>query len=291
MMHRVKLFTGRELPMGVLLQAPTIARLAQLIEGRERTPASSMLVCMREGTGRPLYLVHGLSGTVMECWKLVRELRTDRPVWGLQARGIDGEQPPQSRVEDMAALYVAQLRCLQPSGPYALCGFSFGGLVALEMGRRLWEEGDSVDFLCLLDPQLHQDFSWGTRVRLRSARAARKLARLPAREVGGWIAGSVARAVRHGHRAADRVAMSSAQQGVQQGLEQALERYRPLPYAGSPVLYLQAQIPLEGYFDPMPVWRRIATGGLQVVDIAGTHLELVGAHAQQVAAVISSYLA
>lgn len=297
---RVREWTGRALPLGTLVQAPSIAQLVEVIEqGEAAQPASSLLVRMRPGVGHPLFLVHGLSGTIMECWRLVGALRTPRPVYGLQAQGIDGEQPPQTRVEDMARLYVEQMRSAQPAGPYAICGFSFGGVVALEIARQLREAGDAVDLACLLDPHLVQDLPWFTRLRLRMTRVVRKCAELPVHDGMAYFGGMLRRqfkalAVRTGLskpvKPSDGLGMPPAQARVYDQLLAALATYRPAPYEGGPIVYVRARIGLEGYFDPMPVWRHVALGGLRVVQVPGAHLELVSAQAERVAAAIDEAL-
>src|SRR5207237_6398881 len=77
---------------------------------------------------------------------------TDRPVYGLQARGLDASEEPQNRVEDMAATYLEAVRAVQPEGPYAIAGYSLGGLIAFEMARTLAAQGDEVEWLGLIDP-------------------------------------------------------------------------------------------------------------------------------------------
>jgi thioesterase domain-containing protein len=64
---------------------------------------------------------------------------------------LDGEQPPLTRIEDIAAYYIKALRKVQPSGPYFLGGWSFGGLVAFEMAQQLMRGGHQVALLALLD--------------------------------------------------------------------------------------------------------------------------------------------
>ncbi|MEX3937928.1 thioesterase domain-containing protein, partial [Paraburkholderia phymatum] len=84
---------------------------------------------------------HGLSGSAMECWALVHALRSPRPVFALQARGLDGEQPTQRHVEEMAACYIDEMRAVQPNGPYSVTGYSLGGLSACEIARPLERAG------------------------------------------------------------------------------------------------------------------------------------------------------
>lgn len=114
--------TGRTIPFAAMLSSPTITSLAAVIVDDAPSLLSSTVVPMRAGVGTPLFRVHGVSGTVMECWTLIGALQSARPVFGLQARGLDGEEPAQRRVEDMAASYIEQMRTVQPAGPYAVAG-------------------------------------------------------------------------------------------------------------------------------------------------------------------------
>jgi thioesterase domain-containing protein len=87
-----------------------------------------------------------------------RELaqQLERPVYGLQAAGLSGEQAPQNELEKMAASYVLAVRTVQPHGPYLLGGWSSGGLIAFEMARQLEDAGEIVErVLCIDTPAPH----------------------------------------------------------------------------------------------------------------------------------------
>ncbi|MDQ2802689.1 MAG: acetoacetate--CoA ligase, partial [Pseudomonadota bacterium] len=147
--------TGRELPIVTVFRAPTIAALAELLR-QDGGPGFSCLVPVVAGAGGPpLFLVHGMSGTVLEMSKLLNALRGDTPVYVLQAAGLDPDGRPHERVEAMAAAYLAQIRAVQPHGPYSLSGFSFGGLVVYEIARLLAEAGEEVALLALLDTDVN----------------------------------------------------------------------------------------------------------------------------------------
>ena len=309
---RVHTLTGCHLPLCALLQAPTIRQLAQRVARQAATPGdggarADNLVAMRPGVGLGLFLVHGLSGTVMECWPLVRALRTNRPVYGLQADGLDGDSPPQDRVEALAVRYAQAIRARQPQGPYAVCGFSFGGLVALEVARRLAQEGQALEMVALLDTYAHRvpppGLGWAWRVR----RAAHKLASLPpaARRAAlhQWIS-----RYRSGGDARPReadvpeparsmltherwAAMPVAQQRVYLAMCEAYRHYSPRPFTHAPLLWLRARQPQDGFYDSMPVWHRVACAGLRMVTLPGSHLALVAAHAQDTAAALDAALA
>lgn len=114
---------------------------------RERSP---VVLIRPEGEGVPFVCVHAVGGTVLCYHELARRLE-GRPFWALEAPGVDGGEEPVASVEALAERYLTALRTLRPRGPYLLGGWSFGGLVAYEMARRLAEEGEEVPALALLD--------------------------------------------------------------------------------------------------------------------------------------------
>jgi len=124
---------------------------------------------------------------------LLQGLRCGRPVSVLQAKGLDPEAKPHLSVGAMAAHYLDEIRAFQPRGPYALCGFSFGGLVAYEMARRLVADGETVELLGLIDTDIYpRHISWAewfAYCRVRCSRLRQNLvssrgARLPPRSRG-----------------------------------------------------------------------------------------------------------
>ena len=99
-------------------------------------------------------LVAGMFGNVLNLRHLAQLLGGDRPFYGLQARGLLGDQAPHQTLPEAAADYIAEMRQVQPQGPYMLGGFSGGGLTAWEMARHLAEAGEAVSVLVLLDTPL-----------------------------------------------------------------------------------------------------------------------------------------
>ena len=121
-------------------------------------PRFSPFVQIKAGSDKPpIVIAHGLSG-VVQFSELACHIQTGQPIYGIQARGIDGEQEPFARVEDMAEFYLDSLAELYPAGPYILIGYSFGGLVAFEMAQRLVVRGKTVALLILLDAYPHPRF-------------------------------------------------------------------------------------------------------------------------------------
>ncbi|TXL89768.1 non-ribosomal peptide synthetase [Streptomyces sp. IB2014 016-6] len=113
---------------------------------------TGVLLPLREEGGRPpLFCVHPAAGIAWSYAGLSGPLGSDQPLYGLQARGLDGSQVLPGSVAEMAADYVAQLRTVQPAGPYHLLGWSFGGIVAHEMAVQLQRAGEEIGLLAVLD--------------------------------------------------------------------------------------------------------------------------------------------
>jgi thioesterase domain-containing protein/acyl carrier protein len=162
-----------EFPISVLFEAPTIRRIAALVEaqGISATPGDAPakraeparrfthLVPMHQGEGgpkTPFFLVAGMFGNVLNLRHLAHLLGQDRPFYGMQAKGLFGEDEPHRSVKEAARDYIAEIRAIQPHGPYMLGGFSGGGITAYEIAQQLTEAGEEVAALVMLDTPLPQ---------------------------------------------------------------------------------------------------------------------------------------
>jgi thioesterase domain-containing protein len=135
-----------------LFQAPTIELLARVIRKKEWNANWSSLVPIRPGgTKPPLFLVHGAGGNVLLYRELASHLGIEQPVYGLQAKGLDGQSPYLTHIEDMAAHYNQEVRSLQPEGPYHFGGYCLGGAIALEMAQQLVAQNQEVAFLAMIE--------------------------------------------------------------------------------------------------------------------------------------------
>ena len=152
LLNRVHKAFGRNLPLATLLQNATIEGLATCLREQADSQSQPTLVEIQPlGSRTPFFCVHSSSGDVLRFANLARNLGMDQPFYGFQARGLDGQQEPFTRIEDMAAHYVDVMRKLQPEGPYVLGGWSFGGVVAYEMAQQLRAQGQEVGLLALFD--------------------------------------------------------------------------------------------------------------------------------------------
>ena len=143
---------GTNIPLAAIFQSPTIGEIASMIRGEGLARSGESLIAIQpKGTKPPVFFVHAYGGGVFFYRELSDNLGTDQPFYGLQAVGLDGKRPPHSRVQDMAAYYIEEMRKVQPEGPYYIGGRCLGAYVALEMANLLHARGDVVGLLCILD--------------------------------------------------------------------------------------------------------------------------------------------
>ena len=168
---RIKKAYAVDLSLATLFEAPTIAQCAELLQAEYDVPGEAaqeevkpkaekrrrsgewtpLVPIQPKGNKIPFFCVHGGFGNVLNFYDLTRYLGKEQPFYGLQARGVDGKQPPFSSLKEMAAEYVKQMRVVQPEGPYMVGGFSMGGEVAYEIAQQLNAQGQEVALVALLD--------------------------------------------------------------------------------------------------------------------------------------------
>jgi len=287
---RIENVLGRRLPLATLFQAPTIEQLATVMrkEGWS-APWSSLVVIQGGGARPPFFCVPGVGGNVVGFHMLARHLGADQPVYGLQARGLDGVETPDTSVEEMAARYVEQMKAVVPRGPYFLGGASFGGKVAYEMARRLESDGERVGLLALFDTFAPGSGSGAPLPVLLRHASARFFARvdyhmenlLLQKQRGQYIrkkARTVRRRIRSrlwqlAYRLFDERsrAMPRAMRSVREAGYLANRRYVAGPYGGTVMLFRAAVRSVADATGRDMGWGRLVQGGVEVHHVAGDH--------------------
>lgn len=250
-----------DFPATSMLEAPTIRQQAALIESGGRRGARA-LVSIRPGTSsRRMFGVHGQQGGILYLSKLVETLDKSYSIYGLQPP-FDPDEPPQYKtVEEVAASYVDEIKTVQPSGPYALMGHCFGGLVAREMARLLDERGESVGLLISIDPPTPGDRvvpqqRW-TLMRIRRGLKSRL------KKLVGSMKRSVRRVTTPG------VDLRRAQ--IKANSKRARSVYEPVA-STVPLVLISAQDSIERH-DAR--WRSVSAGGLEIIPIQAYHFEML----------------
>jgi amino acid adenylation domain-containing protein len=276
---------GVKLPLALLFQAPTIRGLAERINGNGWQSSWRSLVPIRSsGTRAPLFLVHGAEGNVLLYRNLAASLQDDQPVYGLQAKGLDGTEDQPETIERMAETYVSELRMVQPHGPYYLGGYCLGGTIALEMAQQLVRLGERVALVALIETyniQIGPRTGWSLRCAHAVQNASYQLRNVFLSAKGGgirfvrekmlveftrvrvrlhvWYAGLMDQFGRSTEGAYDHIA-------VVQRTHRAQAAYSPSPYAGKLALF-RPRVNFKGMSDPFFGWGQIAGCPLRVVEL------------------------
>jgi thioesterase domain-containing protein/acyl carrier protein len=296
---RIERELGRRLPLASLLEHPTIEGLAARLQSRAPS-ASPSLVALREAGDAPaLFLVHDADGETMLYRSLALRLGGGRPVYGIRPLGRDDTPTVHTRIEDMAAHYVAEMRTVQPHGPYLLGGLCAGGVLAFEMARQLEAAGEEARLVAVFDAA---DVEARPRPHLEAARRFRRvgralreasLRRLPgvlAAKARGYLTHEVESRARAAHQ---RFAVATLRLCLDRGwplprwarnlpirtvYTQAESRYRPRSRVREEIVLYRAtsgegsdEPYVQLYDDPLLGWGPRSEKGVRTVDVPGGH--------------------
>jgi amino acid adenylation domain-containing protein len=294
-----------QLTIAIFLQAPTVAEFAAIIRSGKQVMTGCLVPFRKTGTHFPFFCIPGGGGNVVSLRGMADAFSSAQPFYCLQAKGLDGREPLRT-VEEAAALYIEEIRHIQPHGPYYLGGTCFGGLVAFEMARILCEEGEEIGLLTLIDTY---NFAFGntlSKPRLlyentrflgsRIAYHVRKLKKVAWSDRAGYLSGrgkamryylldllSVARGVSRAQLPIDGF---PAQVGEHAGfMREALNRvtaasleaaraYVPKYFPGEIVLCKASERAVEPYRDDTLGWRPFASH-VEVIEIEAGHTNLL----------------
>lgn len=274
---------GKRIDLARLTEAPTIEKLAVVLRSVSEVESRPVLVPIREsGENPPLFCVHGVGGHILPFLLLAQYLGEEIPVFGLQSKGIQDRSEADNTIEGMAAAYIKEIRSVQPTGPYFIAGFSFGGFVAYEMARQLLAEGQAIGLVAILDTHAGaaprfltsltrlQKVSYKTKSLLEKMRfQAQNLKQKSLKEI-----------VAHLRR---REAVSDVREAIMGDVEdeqvpdymmaiiranaQALHTYQPSRFPGKITLFRSIDHGKGVYYG----WGELATGGVDVIDVPGNH--------------------
>lgn len=254
--RKIKAAYAVEFPISTLFEAPTIAQCAALIEQAAPKPAAPdadsqpssatltaldkprlvHLVRMDSGKDRrrtPFFICAGMFGNILNLRHLAVQIGADRPVYGLQARGIYGGQEPHETFEEMARDNIAEVRTVQPHGPYLIGGFSGGGLVAYEMAQQLLADGEETALVVMLDTPYRDPVQLSIQDRIMMK--MQDLNRDGIASIQTWVRNRLAweqrrRRIRNGpaHKSAEQF----HNEEIEAAFRRALGRYKGKPYGG-----------------------------------------------------------
>jgi thioesterase domain-containing protein len=186
----------------------------------------------------------------------------------------------------MAKRYTGEILRFQPTGPYRLCGYSFGGVAATEIAHQLTARGHEVELVALFDSHLpHKE-----PLALRFQRHLTSLSGLSMQAKADYlwekITGNVRTHLETSKRNAEKAQkLAISREHVQKGLPVPIElqgpyfyahcrriweEYRPARYPGRLVLFRQTERSWF-YRDVPDLGWGSASDHLEIVDIPGGH--------------------
>ncbi len=273
-------------PLSTLIEAPTVEELARRVrEGAGRFTVS-LVPIQPAGTRPPFFCVHSHHGDVLGYALLSRELGNDQPFYGLQSIGLSGEREPLMKIEEMAALYVREIRGVQPQGPYHIGGFCYGGVVALEIALQLNAMGEKTPLVMLIH-NTPADFPglvprdalrrfWRRSIRERVEQHSKEVLKRGVFQGGAYLAQGIGRQATN---VMWRIVLSAyhmlglslprALRKVDRTNTQAIATYTPGRYPGRITLILAEES--KGWYsaDPRVDWGGLAAGGYSVFYVPG----------------------
>ena len=154
MITRLEAEIGMQFPLSFLFKYPTIASLLSSTELKPSTVETqwkSLVPIKSSGSKIPVYIIHGSGLNVITFSTIATFVDPEQPVFGLQAKGLSGLEDPLDDMKEIARSYILEILEHNPTGPYAIAGYSFGGYVAVEMRRQLELMGKKVKMLAIFD--------------------------------------------------------------------------------------------------------------------------------------------
>ncbi len=314
MFSRIRRDFGKTLPLGLLIKHPTIAGLASLLtpveaisepiaaplhdEEQVAKPVARPLPSSRSvdgghvvtlskgGTERPLFCIHGGDGGVVFYRGLAELLPAQLPLHAIESLELGKSgKIRQSSVEETAAAYLTTMLQVQPSGPFRIAGYSFGGVVAHEMACQLLEQGHEVEFLGLFDTQNPSaeahSYSPFQRFNVFMKDNAdvpffKRMGQLRSRIIEGTRTHRRIRAELEAARTSGPAEAYSDLRRVQVREEnwRAMQAYCPRPFKGRITLYKTTHLNDKVQYAPDYGWSQVALSGLDIVSVSGHHLAL-----------------
>jgi hypothetical protein len=178
LVSRIEETLGQRLPLASLFQSPTLASLVRRLSEEnilDHHKFRSLVVVQDQGEAPPLFVVHGGGGDVFIHVHLARCLAPRRPVYGLQAVGMDGSESRHRTVEEMAGHYASEILRLRPQGPFHLLGYSGGGWYAWAVAAEILKRGGCLGLVGLVDTRGTADLHRRLRLQQLLLKGSQKL--------------------------------------------------------------------------------------------------------------------
>lgn len=283
-MARLEKETGKRLPLASLFEAPTVEKLALMVVDEHMPNTWNSLIAIKtEGNKTPLFIVHGFDMNVLVFKNIAMHMDPDQPVYALQAKGLDAADEPAEKLETIAGHYISEILTHVPGNSYALAGYSFGGIIALEMAKQLKAMGKDIKMLAMMDTYAEASPYY----QYRTVRLLKKIWRqLPKclfilgnmfkypKETFGYQGYLLRRKLGDWHilKPLPISAFYEDEEKIAAKYDYAQKNYKLTPYTEGVIDLFKVKIRLYYLDDPRYLgWRPYAPGGLYIHYIPGDH--------------------
>ncbi|HWK56128.1 MAG TPA: amino acid adenylation domain-containing protein [Parapedobacter sp.] len=179
LMTKIERAINIRLPLTTLFDKSKFGDFLQLVLGKQAEISWKALVPIKPtGTKPPIYLIHGGGLNVLVYRTMVEYMDPEQPVYAFQALGLSGEKQAFDSIEEISRRYIEELLDNNPDGPYAIAGYSFGGLIAFEMAKQLKAKGKKILLLGIIDTYINNKFETDPSSRTAGRFAIRQLKKL-----------------------------------------------------------------------------------------------------------------
>jgi thioesterase domain-containing protein/acyl carrier protein len=317
MFTEIDLRLGRTCDAPAFLKNPTVSNLATLLRSAAQTGWSAPLVELARGKPgvRPLFLAPGLSGRGFDYVHLAEGLRDETPVYALQTPASPTPGAAGEPLARMAKEFVARIREVQPRGPYALAGFSAGGVAAMAIAQELRALGESTDLVAIIDSvppksvPVPSPFTSARRLarfsrtvvgRVRETmHGPRKMARLWSRARSAVLRGATRwNLLPIGHEPSISETFADTEGKLSEAERERMGQYFDAiwnhRFQAMPVDVVLLRVPLdpfEGPHEPELGWGGVTSGKIEVEYLVGTHRRVLSPEgSRELAALLRAHL-
>lgn len=284
LMARLAELFDKEIQLSVLLESKNLKEFNEKISGKnnqlietrnDRTLLvpqieqvfKSLVTIKNSGHKNPMFCFHGVGGNVLNYISLLPALNQERPLYAFQSIGLDGETEPLLSIEEMALHYYRELKILKAEGPYILAGGSMGGLIALEVARRLKAAGDEIEMLIMFD-------TFGPNFDLKKYQPNRKISLI------NRIYKSInyrlkiffnLNLVRFRRNLGLKIPIKSLLVEIEHKNYNSIWNYHPRPYQGD-IILIRSHLEEQGWYsDPKLGWDGVIAGNIEKHFMDGVH--------------------
>jgi thioesterase domain-containing protein len=231
---------------------------------------SSIVSIKASGQKNPVFCFHGVGGNVLNYMALVPACGANRPLVGLQSRGMDGVQPMTDSIEEMAKFYINEMKAVQAHGPYFLAGGSMGGTIALEVAQQLILQGETIEKLVMFD-------TFGPNINIqvydKSERSFWQNLKISFFYRRKAFTNKIK--VKILNLLNQKIPLEIRLFNLEMNNYQALWKYRPQIYSGD-LHIIRAKMKSSGWYsDPLMGWSGTITGKIETYEIEGNHNDFI----------------